>query len=180
MKAIFLDRDGVINIDTGYIGKYENFEFIPNVFNALKILANKNYLLFIVTNQSGIARGLFSLDDYMNLTKKMMQTLNDNKIIIHDVVFCPHHPDGIIKEYTKDCNCRKPKPGMINYLATKYNINLNESIMIGDKVTDIQCGVNAGIKKNFLITKKKINPDSVHINKIYNSLYSFARKEKSI
>ena len=100
MKAIFLDRDGVINIDTGYIGKYENFEFIPNVFNALKILANKNYLLFIVTNQSGIARNYFKYTDVLNLNNYINSELKKYGTKVDRIYFCPHHIDGVIKKYS--------------------------------------------------------------------------------
>ena len=146
MKAAFLDRDGVINEDLGYVGKIENFKFKDGIFELLKLLQDLGYTLFIVTNQSGIARGCYTEEDFYNLTQWMIEEFKKRGIEIKDIRFCPHHPD-----ITGECECRKPKPGMILKLANKYNINLAKSIMIGDKESDIKAAQNAGIKRSYLV-----------------------------
>ena len=164
MKAAFLDRDGVINIDYEYVGKKEDFKFKEGIFELLKFLQNKGYKLFIVTNQSGISRGYYNENDFHKLMKWMINELKKENIKIKDYEFCPHHP-----EITGECECRKPNPGMILNLAKKYDIDLKNSIMIGDNLSDIKAGENAGIKKNYLINEslfdiiKKIQKDSNEI-----------------
>ena len=146
MKAAFLDRDGVINEDYGYVGSKEKFEFKEGVFELLKFLQDRGYKLCVVTNQSGIARGFYSQEDFHSLMEYMINELKKRNIEITDYEFCPHHP-----KITGECECRKPKPGMILNLAKKYNISLKESIMIGDSLSDIKAAENAGIKNTFLI-----------------------------
>ena len=146
MKAVFLDRDGVINIDYGYVGSKEKFEFKDGIFELLKFLQERGYKLFIVTNQSGIARGFYSEEDFHNLMDYMINELKKREIEIVDYRFCPHHPD-----ITGECECRKPKAGMILDLAKKYNIDLKNSIMIGDSLSDMQAAKNAGIKRAYLV-----------------------------
>ena len=164
MKAAFLDRDGVINIDYGYVSNIKNFEFKNGIFELLDLLQKKGYKLFIVTNQSGIARGYYSEDDFHKLMNHIINELKKKDIEIMDYTHCPHHPD-----ITGECECRKPNPGMILNLAKKYDINLKNSIMIGDKQSDIQAAKNAGINKNYLVKDslfdiiKKIQKDSNEI-----------------
>lgn len=146
LKAIFLDRDGVINKEKNYVYKVEDFEFIDGIFNVCEHFYKKGYLIFIITNQSGIARKYFSQKDFDNLTRWMIKEFKKKEIKIQKVYFCPHHP-----EFTGECNCRKPNPGMILKAKNKYNIDLNNSILIGDKNSDIEAGINAGIKNNYLI-----------------------------
>ena len=146
MKVVFLDRDGVINIDYGYVGSIDRFKFKEGIFELLRFLQKKGFTLFIVTNQSGIARGYYKENDFHNLMKYMINELKKRDIEIKDYNFCPHHPD-----ITGECECRKPKPKMILDLAKKYNINLDNSIMIGDSLSDIKAAKNAGIKKNYLV-----------------------------
>jgi len=146
MRAVFLDRDGVINEDFGYVGKIEDFKFRDGIFELLKLLQDLGYTLFVITNQSGIARGYYSKEDFLKLSKWMIDELKKRKIFIKDIEYCPHHP-----KITGECECRKPKPGMILNLAKKYNIILEDSILIGDKLSDIEAGKNAGIKKLYLM-----------------------------
>ena len=146
MKAAFLDRDGVINIDYGYVVKKEEFKFKEGIFELLKLLQEIGFTLFIVTNQSGIARGYYTKEQFFKLMDWMIKEFKKREIIIKDYEFCPHHPN-----FTIECNCRKPKPGMILNLAKKYNISLEDSILIGDKDSDIKAALNAKIGKSFKV-----------------------------
>ncbi len=148
MKAAFLDRDGVINVDHGYVNKIEDFEFKEEIFELLEVLQDIGFTLFVVTNQSGIARGYYSLEDFKKLTIYMLDEFKKRGIEIKEVAYCPHHPD-----ITGECSCRKPKPGMILDLANKYGVNLKESILIGDKQSDIEAALNAGVGTSYLVNK---------------------------
>jgi len=152
MKAAFLDRDGVINEDFGYVGKIEDFKFKEGIFDLLKLLENLGFTLFIVTNQSGIARGYYSEEDFYKLTEWMKNELKKEGIKIKDVRFCPHHPD-----ITGECECRKPKPGMILDLAKVYDIDLKNSIMVGDSNRDIEAAKRAGICRTYLVEGSLFN-----------------------
>jgi D-glycero-D-manno-heptose 1,7-bisphosphate phosphatase len=148
-KALFLDRDGVINIDKGYVHKIEDFEFIEGIFDLCKSYQDKGYLIIVITNQAGIARGYYTEEDFLKLSEWMKKEFAKRNVIITDIFYCPHHPD-----FTGECECRKPKPGMILKAAKKYNIDLSESILIGDKITDIEAGKRAGIKNCYIIDNK--------------------------
>ena len=146
MRAIFLDRDGVINDDRGYVHRVEDFVFLDGVFEALRAFLDMGYKLFIVTNQSGIGRGYYSEEDFKKLTSWMLDQLAKKNIEVEEVFFCPHHPD-------EECGCRKPEPGMILEAARKYGIDLKNSWMIGDKPSDIEAAKRAGVGSQILIGK---------------------------
>ena len=154
-KVVFLDRDGVINIDKNYLYKWDDFEFISGSIEGMKKLINANYQIIIVTNQSGIARGFYSENEYLELTAKYNEVLKNNGINVLDIFYCPHFKGGIIKKYAIDCECRKPKPGMILKAIKKYEINITKSILIGDKESDIIAGRSSGLSKTFLISSNK-------------------------
>ena len=145
-KVVFLDRDGVINIDKGYVYQKKDFIFINGVIEALQYLQSLNYELIVVTNQSGIARGFFEEKDFKSLSKYMLETLESSNILIKDIFFCPHLPNAVIKKYDKTCSCRKPKSGMIEDAIKKYNVDRENSILIGDSQRDIEAGKSAKIK----------------------------------
>ena len=145
-KVVFLDRDGVINIDKGYVYQKKDFIFINGVIEALQYLQSLNYELIVVTNQSGIARGFFEEKDFKSLSNYMLETLKSSNILIKDIFFCPHLPNAAIKKYDKICSCRKPKSGMIEDAIKKHNIDRENSILIGDSQRDIEAGKNAKIK----------------------------------
>lgn len=147
-RAVFLDRDGVINIDSGYVGNIEDFVFIDGVFEALKKLQEKGFLLIIVTNQSGIARGYYSEKEFLKLSEYMKKELKKAGVTITDIFYCPHHPN-------EQCSCRKPEPQMILDAAKKYNIDLASSWLVGDKISDIEAGKRAGIKNLILLDNAK-------------------------
>jgi len=148
-KALFLDRDGVINIDYGYVGKIEDFKFRDGIFELTKYFSDRGYDIFVVTNQSGIARGYYSEEDFQKLTSYMKDEFLKRGVKIKDVKFCPHHP-----EITGVCECRKPSPKMILDLAKSYDIDLSNSILIGDSKRDIEAGKSAGIRKNILVSRE--------------------------
>jgi D-glycero-D-manno-heptose 1,7-bisphosphate phosphatase len=145
-SALFLDRDGVINVEKEYLFRIEDFEFIDGVFDACRYFASIGYLIVIVTNQAGIARGYYTEDDYERLTTWMLKRFLDEGVAISKVYHCPHHPD-----YSGECGCRKPMPGMLLKAARDLGIILEDSIMIGDKDSDMQAAKNAGIAKRFLV-----------------------------
>lgn len=136
-KAIFLDRDGTINVDKHYLYRKEEFQFLPGVIQGLKILQDAGYLLIIITNQSGIGRGYFSEDDFKDLNNWMLQELEKNDIYICKVYYCPHIANAINSKYRKECECRKPKSGMYQKAIKEFNIDISKSWAIGDKVRDI-------------------------------------------
>lgn len=149
-KAIFLDRDGTINVEKHYLYKIEDFEFLPGVVEALKALQEAGYLLIIITNQSGIARGYYTEEDFQKLNDWMISTLKQHGVMITDVYFCPHLPDAEVEFYRKDCSCRKPKLGLYRQAVLDYNILLSKSYAIGDKIRDCAICVDT-VCKGFLI-----------------------------
>ena len=126
-KAIFLDRDGTINVEKHYLYKIEDFEFLPGVIAALKKLQDVGFLLIIITNQSGIARGYYSEEDFLKLNTWMLDELKRHDVFILDVYYCPHLPDASIDKYRKTCECRKPKLGMFDQAVIEHNIDLGHS-----------------------------------------------------
>ena len=169
-KAVFLDRDGIINYDYGYVSKISDFKLIPGTLESLKYLKNKNFLIFIVTNQSGIGRGLYTEDDFIQLNEYMLNLFLEQEIIIDKVFYCPHKPED-------NCLCRKPKPGMIKKALREFSIKKEKSIMIGDKISDIECGKKAKISKNFLISK---NSNNINSQQTYKSLFDLVCVKKLI
>jgi D-glycero-D-manno-heptose 1,7-bisphosphate phosphatase len=158
MKAAFLDRDGVINSDLGYVSRWEDFKFLPGSIQGMKLLQDAGYLLIVVTNQSGIARGYFSEDDYRILTATYRSYLLNCGVVITDVYHCPHHPSFPQLSQPPLCGCRKPNPGLIHQASLDHGISLSESILIGDKYSDLQAAYNAGIDRRFLLANKQANP----------------------
>ena len=153
-KAIFLDRDGTINVEKHYLYKISDFEFLPGVVDALRKLQRAGYLLIIVTNQSGIGRGYYTEGDFQKLNDWMVSTLKEQGVTIADVYYCPHLPDAQVEEYRKECNCRKPKLGMYQQAILDYNIQIGQSYAIGDKIRD--CAIcESSPCKGFLIGKNE-------------------------
>lgn len=151
MATVFLDRDGVINKDVGYISKWDDFSFLPGSLEALKLLSEKNVKIIIVTNQSGIARGYFSEPDYLLLERKINEYLKGLNIYIRASYYCPHYLGGIVKKYSINCNCRKPAPGMLLQASKDFNIIFSNAIMIGDKKSDMEAALSVGIPDRYLI-----------------------------
>lgn len=154
-KALFLDRDGVVNVDHGYIYQAEQFEFIDGVFEACQAFQNAGFDIVIVTNQSGIGRGYYTEQDFHKLTEWMVNEFSQQGIKILDVMFCPHHPEKAIPEYLQNCDCRKPAPGMLLEAIVKHNIDPKSSIIVGDKDSDIKAGINAQLGHQILVQTGK-------------------------
>jgi len=144
LKGVFLDRDGVINEEVNYLYKIEDFKFIEGTFEALKHLQKLDYKLFIITNQSGISKGYYAEEDFEILNTWMLKEFKKNDIDILQVEHCSH-------EAHSNCNCRKPKTGMIDNILKNFEIDLNKSWLIGDKGSDIICAKNAKIKNTIQV-----------------------------
>ncbi|MBN2773442.1 MAG: HAD family hydrolase [Prolixibacteraceae bacterium] len=145
-KALFLDRDGVINIEKNYVYKISDFEFMPEIFQITREYQEQGFLIFVVTNQAGIARNFYTEEDVIKLNNWMVEKFREKGINISKVYICPHHPD-----FTGECECRKPKPGMILEAIEEFNIDPQKSVLIGDKKSDILAGKNAKIGTNLYI-----------------------------
>lgn len=148
VKAIFLDRDGVINYDYGYVHSISNFVLIESFVEGCIRIQNLGFQIFVVTNQSGIGRGYFSQRQYQLLTDYYVRQLSVLGVNIIDVMHCSHHPDD-------KCECRKPKSYMVDHLCTKYGLNRSKSAMVGDKISDINCAIGAKLKYKFFIESKE-------------------------
>lgn len=173
-RAIFLDRDGVVNVDNGYVSVVDDFEFIDGVIEALQTLKAKGYLIVLITNQSGIARGYFTEEQFHTLTEWMDWSLADRGVDLDGIYYCPHHSEHGLGKYKVDCECRKPKAGMINDAVEELGIDLGQSILVGDKVSDLQAGIAAGITDNYLVrTGKAIDSEGENLaTAIYDDLPS--------
>ena len=160
-RALFLDRDGVINVNHGYVHKPQDFEFIDGIFDICRAAIQKGYLLIVVTNQAGIGRGYYSEETFHELTSWMCDQFKNQGITITKVYWCPDHPEHGIGVYKRESENRKPAPGMILNAAKEFNIDLKASILIGDSASDIQAGLAAGVGNNILFepTGNKINDD---------------------
>ena len=149
-RAIFIDRDGTINVSKGFISKADDLELIPGSIEAIKAINKSGALAIVITNQPVIARGECSFEELHNIHNKLKTLLGEKGAFVDDIFYCPHHPDkgfeGEVPELKFDCECRKPKTGMINEAVKKYNIDLSKSYMVGDSTMDLETARNAGIK----------------------------------
>ena len=159
MKVVFLDRDGVINKEVGYLHKSKDFIFIDGVFEACQFFQKLGYNLIVITNQSGIARGHYQEEDFHALTKWMLRQFANRSVDILDVFFCPHGPESI-------CKCRKPQPGMLLEARDKFDIDMANSWMIGDKEADVGAASSAGII-NTILVKSGHNIDEINSSAKY-------------
>ncbi|MCD8213947.1 MAG: D-glycero-beta-D-manno-heptose 1,7-bisphosphate 7-phosphatase [Campylobacter sp.] len=164
-KALFLDRDGVINHDAGYVYNIKAFKFCDEIFDVLAEFYKLGYILIVVTNQSGIGRGYYTRQQFENLNDYMLNEFKKHGVSISKVYFCPHSPED-------RCECRKPKPKMILDAAGEFNINLSKSIIIGDKSSDMEAGQNAGVGQGFLLDGVKF--------KSVKDVYKYMKKEKML
>lgn len=174
-KAVFLDRDGTLNKEINYLYKPKDFIFISCVIEAIKIFHELNYIVIVITNQAGVARGYYTEEDVEKLHKYIDDLLEAKNTYIDAYYYCPHHPEGTINKYKINCKCRKPNIGMIERAVKDFDIDLSKSIIIGDKEIDVQTGKNAGIGKCVLVRSGKvIEEHNTVADSIFNRLYDFA------
>ncbi len=152
ISAVFLDRDGVINFDHGYVSTWEQFEFLPGAPGALRELQDAGYLLIIVSNQSGIGRGYYSERDLHTLNQAIAEYLDSTLgVTLSGFYHCPHHPTEAEGEFRQQCDCRKPAPGMIQQAVLDHGIDVKTSLLVGDKDSDIEAGRAAGVGRLFKV-----------------------------
>lgn len=149
-KALFLDRDGIVNQDKGYVSTHQDFVFTPGIFALCTRAQDLGFHIIIVTNQSGIGRGYYTEADFQSLNTWMLARFKQQGIYITAVYHCPHHPTAAQDKYLQACLCRKPEPGMLLTAEKEHHINLSRSILIGDSERDIIAGKRAGVGKNIL------------------------------
>jgi len=144
--AVFIDRDGTINEQMGYVNHPSRFILLPRVAEAIRLLNENGYLVFVVTNQSGVARGYFPIELVYEIHRRMEDSLLQKGAKIDGIFFCPHYPSGVINRYAITCKCRKPNTGLIDMARKKFAIDITNSWVIGDTVSDIEMAKRAGIK----------------------------------
>jgi len=150
--AIFLDRDGTINEEMGYINHIGRFKIFPFVAESIKMFRENGFKTIVVTNQSGVARGYFTEELLNKVHKKLMDYLEENGTKLDGIYYCPHHPLEGVGQYKKDCNCRKPKTGLIERAAQEHDIDLTKSYMIGDRYKDMKFAKNLNLESGFVLT----------------------------
>lgn len=186
IKVIFLDRDGTINEEVEYLHRIEDFMFIEKAKEALNILKELGYELIVVTNQSGVAKGYFEEEAIINLHNYIDTVLNEDSDLqlIRRYYYCPHHELGIVEKYAINCTCRKPLAGML-YKAISdlglqgYKVNLEDSFIVGDKESDIEAGINGGVKNKVILRSgHEIDETTTLADYVYDDIYCFAMQLK--
>ncbi|MCR6594592.1 D-glycero-alpha-D-manno-heptose-1,7-bisphosphate 7-phosphatase [Campylobacter insulaenigrae] len=167
-KVLFLDRDGVVNIDKKYVHKIEDFEFCDGIFDLCEYFLQRGYLICVITNQSGIARGYYTEKDFEILSAYMIDEFLKKGITIEKIYHCPH---------LNDCECRKPKPAMLLKAKKEFNVDMNESFFIGDNLSDMEAGMSANVKNLFLINNNYTSNDKF---KTFNNLKTLLEYIKDI
>lgn len=168
-KAVFLDRDGTIVEDVGYMASPEQIKFIPGAIEAIKMLNEAGYKVVVISNQAGVARGLVTEDMLQTIDKTLHKWILNGGAHLDGMYYCPHHPEHGVYPYKQACLCRKPHPGLIKRAHRDLNIDLSQSYMIGDKASDVEAGKRAGAKTIFVTTgrgeeeKEKLNSKPDHI-----------------
>lgn len=175
-RAVFLDRDGTINIEKDYLYRIADLEFVPGAAEAVRMLNDSGYFVVVVTNQSGVARGYYTEEDVEILHRHIGRELEKSGARIDAWLYCPHHPDGR-GSYALPCKCRKPLPGMLKEAARRFNIDLDASIMIGDKLADISAGQAAGCRTILVRTGYGTEEESLVSDStcVFDDLLSAAR-----
>ncbi len=166
-KALFLDRDGVINIEKNYLHKIEDVKFVDGIFELCRHFQEKGYLIIVVTNQSGIARGMYSEADFLKLSEWMIEQFKNEGVTITHIYHCPHHPD-----FSGECECRKPKPKMLLDAQATYNIDMQHSILVGDSERDIEAAILALVGEQVLFNSdESINTKASQVIKELKCLF---------
>lgn len=144
--AVFIDRDGTVNEQRGYINHLSRFELLPGVTDAVKLLNKNNFFAIIVTNQSGVARGYYPLSLVHQIHELMTKSLGREGATIDGIFYCPHHPRGIVPEFTADCDCRKPKTGLVHQALKVFDVDMPNSYVVGDRYVDIELAIRLNLK----------------------------------
>jgi D-glycero-D-manno-heptose 1,7-bisphosphate phosphatase len=179
-RAAFLDRDGVINLDRAYVYSIEDFEFVPGVFAAARMLRDLGFVLVVTTNQSGIGRGMYGIEQFNTLTEWMKERFVAERAPLAGVYFCPHHPTEANPPYREECECRKPRPGMLLQAERDLGLWLQGSAMFGDRPSDLQAARAAGVSARFLVgtdgvARPAVLDDRTLATAIYPSLLDAVR-----
>jgi len=151
-KAVFLDRDGTINEEVEYLSDLKEFKLLPKVAPAIKLLNEHGFKVIVITNQAGVARGYFGEDKVEEIHQEMKRQLREKRAHLDGIYYCPHHPTEGMGKYKKNCWCRKPNPGMLEKAAKDFDLDLGKSYVIGDQLTDIELGNNAGCETVLVLT----------------------------
>jgi len=176
-RAVFLDRDGVINVDHGYTHRVEDFELVAGSAAAMKRLQSAGWKLVVVTNQSGIARGLYTSEDYERFTVHLRSQLRLSGVQLDAVLHCPHLPDATVAAYRLACDCRKPAPGMLLRAARDLRLDLAASVIVGDRLSDVQAGRAAGVGRCVLVRSgQPIDAEQTRLaDAVFDDLGAFAQ-----
>lgn len=169
-KALFLDRDGIINEDRGYVYRIEDFVFTEGVFDVLRYAQARGYRLVVITNQAGIGRGYYTEEDFQRLTTWMLSQLKEEGILIDKVYYCPFHPTRGIGKYRKESECRKPAPGMIMQAAEELDLDVSRSVLVGDKESDIEAGRRANVKTTVLLKSPRYFQNDTQADRVVDTL----------
>jgi len=156
-RAVFLDRDGTIIEDVGYLDDCSRIKFLPGAVEAIRLLNRSGYKVIIVTNQAGVAKGYFSEEKMKEINARMLEIIFEQGAQVNKIYYCPHHIEGIVAEYKKECSWRKPNPGMIKEAAREYDLDLANSFIIGDKISDMEAGHRAGCRT--ILLTEQVRPD---------------------
>lgn len=168
-KALFLDRDGIINQDSGYLYKIEDCIFVDGIFELCQRAQLAGYQIFVITNQSGIARGLYDVQQMHQLHQWMKLQFKQQKVVIKHIYFCPHHAKKGLPPYNIICRCRKPEPGLLLEAALQYELELSQSVLVGDKNSDMQAAQRAAIPRRILL-QSQYNTQSVSATEVVTQL----------
>ena len=173
-KALFLDRDGVINVDHGYVHRVEQFDFCPGITELIIYAVAAGYAVVVVTNQAGIGRGLYTEADFEKLNAWMLAELAKRGALIERIYHCPHHPEHGVGEYRRESPLRKPNPGMLLLAAQELGLDLSRSLIVGDHESDIQAGLRAGLAQTVLIDWSGSARPPTQASSVVNSLHAVA------
>jgi D-glycero-D-manno-heptose 1,7-bisphosphate phosphatase len=174
-RALFLDRDGVVNREIGYLYRPEQVHFVPGIFELCRSAQALRYRLIIITNQAGIARQIYTEEQFHRLMQWMSGQFANEGIVLDGYYFCPHHPESAMEKYRRDCFSRKPNPGMLLQAARDHQVDLGESLLIGDRYTDMQAGLAAGVGAVCLLAGTELTayngePRWVHLASLHDAL----------
>lgn len=164
--ALFLDRDGVINVDHGYVHRPADFQFMPGIFELVRTAKELDYLVVVVTNQAGIGRGYYSESQFHELTQWMRARFAEQGAEIDAVYFCPYHPEHGVGEYKRESEFRKPNPGMLLQAAQEWSIDLGSSLLVGDKMGDMAAAASAGVPARFLFQSTDVCVDAHPVSEL--------------